>query len=239
MNDLPNILRSVASIGERRAALHALAREGRQLASALIASPASIEELERATDSLRSIVSGLPKLSEAPPPFLPDQHSETFSDQSPVIGLANITAPPASLQLVDNAVEGTVVFDVCYEGPPGHVHGGWIAAMFDEVLGMAQALSSKPGMTARLEVNYRRPIPLHTPIFFRGTIDSVDGRKIYTSARSYNRETDETYAEAHGLFISVEFDRFRSSTRPDGMGHANLAQQHPSDPPHHGAMGDL
>lgn len=232
MNDSQEHGRSNASMNDRRSALHALAHEGRLLANSLIATQASQEELEQATQSLRAIVASLPTFKGSVLPVFSDSHSDTFADQSPVMGLANITAPPASLRPVDNGVEGTVVFDVCYEGPPGHVHGGWIAALFDEVLGMTQALSTKPGMTAKLEINYRRPTPLHTAIHFRGTIDRIEGRKIFTTARSFDPATDETYAEAHGLFISVEFDRFRSPTRPGGLGHAVITQMAMPTPTH-------
>ena len=228
MNEMPVIPGSTAPETERRAALHALAHEGRLLARSLIASQASTAQLREATEMVRSVIDLLPALGAAPVTLPIDSYADTFADQSPVIGKANMTAPPASLVLAEGGVEGTVVFDVCYEGPPGHVHGGWIAAMFDEVLGMVQATSNSPGMTGKLEVNYRRPTPLHLPIRFRGVIDRIDGRKIYTTARSYNPETDETYAEAHALFISVAFDRFTSPTRPDGLGHANLMKLRPN-----------
>ena len=52
---------------------------------------------------------------------------------------------------------GTATFGAAYEGPPGCVHGGFVAAAFDEVLGSTQSLSGEPGMTGRLTVNYRSP----------------------------------------------------------------------------------
>ena len=63
------------------------------------------------------------------------------------------------------------------------MHGGVVAAMFDEVLGMTQSLSGQPGMTGTLRIRYRRPTPLHRELRFEGTLDRVDGRKIFTTAR--------------------------------------------------------
>ncbi len=221
--ELPENWHTLAPIDERRAALHQLAVEGRVLADRLIASQASTEQLLAATKSLREVLALLPERELGGPTF--DQaHIDTFADQSPVIGLSNIVAPPALMEMSENAVEGVVSFGVVYEGPPGHVHGGWISAVFDEVLGMVQAVTQKPGMTGRLEVSYRRPTPLGTPIHFRGVVDRVEGRKIFTSARSFNPINDETYAEATALFISIEFDRFTSPTRPDGLGHTKYVQ---------------
>jgi len=118
-----------------------------------------------------------------------------------------------NLKEVEFSVEGdmvcaSVVFGHAYEGPPGHVHGGIVAAAFDELLGATQALSGSPGMTGQLSVSYRAPTPLHVPLRFESTLDSVEGRKITTSARLYAGET--LCAEARGLFISVDFAKIAS-----------------------------
>ena len=63
-------------------------------------------------------------------------------DNSPLMGLANPIAPPMRLAVDDDGVvRGTAVFGTAYEGPPGHLHGGFVAAAFDEVLGMVQVMS--------------------------------------------------------------------------------------------------
>lgn len=97
---------------------------------------------------------------------------------------------------------GTVTYGDAYEGPPGCLHGGFIAAGFDDVLGFAQSLSGTPGMTGRLTVSYRSPTPLHEPVRYVATLDHVDGRKIYAVATL--RHGDRLCAEAEGLFISVK-----------------------------------
>ncbi len=126
-------------------------------------------------------------------------------DFSPLLGRANPLAPPMQLYLSDDGPKicADVTFGHAYEGPPGHVHGGLIAAAFDELLGATQALSGSPGMTAQLDVSYRAPTPLHVPLRFEATLDDVVGRKIYTSGRVYNG--DALCAEATGLFISIDF----------------------------------
>src|SRR5581483_9517480 len=133
-----------------------------------------------------------------------DPHA--FFDHSPIIGKANPIAPPLELEVADGIVRGRVTFGAAYEGPPGHVHGGHIAAAFDEVLGMAQSLGGQPGMTGTLTVRYRNPTPLYTELRFEGRLDRVEGRKIFTTGRLYNGET--LTAEADGIFISVDFSKF-------------------------------
>jgi acyl-coenzyme A thioesterase PaaI-like protein len=99
------------------------------------------------------------------------------------------------------AITGNVVFTEPYEGPPGHCHGGFIAAAFDEVLGMAQSLTGRPGMTGKLAITYRSPMPLHTTINFRGWVERIDGRKIFTKGTAHNGDT--LCAEAEVLFLSM------------------------------------
>jgi acyl-coenzyme A thioesterase PaaI-like protein len=222
MSEIPDNWHELTPIDTRRAALHHLAQRGRVLADRLIATEATEAEIVAATAHIDAALGVLPERGKGTASEL--NHFDTFAEQSPVIGLANMTAPPALLTITDEAVTGSVMLGVAYEGPPGHVHGGWIASIFDEVLGMVQATTKKPGMTGRIEVSYKRPTPLHTPIHFYGVVDRVEGRKIFTSARSFNPDTNETYAEATALFISIEFGRFTSPTRPDGLGHTKLLQ---------------
>ena len=130
-------------------------------------------------------------------------------DHSPLIGLSNPLAPPIRLRIEDErTMVGTATFGAGYEGPPGCVHGGFVAAAFDEVLGAAQSLGGKPGMTGRLTVNYRSPTPLHEELTITGRFDRADGRKIFTTGTIH--AGDRLCAEAEGLFISIDFERFAS-----------------------------
>ncbi|CAB4566273.1 unannotated protein [freshwater metagenome] len=129
-----------------------------------------------------------------------------FSDRSPIYGAMNPLSMPMKMGLVDGggefgSVTGEAVFTELYEGPPGHCHGGFIAAAFDEVLGMAQSLTGRPGMTGKLSITYRAPTPLNTPIHFVGWVEKVEGRKIFTKGTAHNGET--LCAESEGLFLSM------------------------------------
>ena len=123
-------------------------------------------------------------------------------DYSPLIGRSNPLAPPIDVRAQDGRVYAEAVFGSAYEGPPGCLHGGYVAAAFDEVLGYAQSLTGTPGMTGRLEVVYRSPTPLHTPLRFEAWVESVAGRKI--TARCTLHAGQRLCAEAVGLFISIK-----------------------------------
>ena len=131
-----------------------------------------------------------------------------FFDQSPMIGLANPLAPPIRLsQTGPRSAQGLVTFGSAYEGPPGSVHGGFVAAAFDEVLGYVQSLGERPGMTGTLTVRYRFPTPLHTELRFEAELIGMEGRKIFTKAQVVGES--RVCAEAEGIFISVAKERFQ------------------------------
>ena len=60
------------------------------------------------------------------------------------------------------------MFTEQYEGPAGGVHGGVLAASFDEILGIAQMAAGVAGYTGTLEVRYLAVTPLHTVVTDRG-----------------------------------------------------------------------
>lgn len=65
-----------------------------------------------------------------------------------------------------------------YQGYPGLVHGGIMAAMLDEVIGRA-AMSGNPNhftLTARLSLRYRKPVPVSVPLRLVGKVQRKRGR---------------------------------------------------------------
>jgi len=128
-------------------------------------------------------------------------------DYSPLIGRSNPLAPPISVEATeDGSVTARVVFGSAYEGPPGCVHGGYVAAAFDEVLGYAETFSGAPGMTGTLNVVYRTPTPLHTEVVFRAKITQVEGRKIFVHGTLHAGE--KLCAESDAIFVSIKAGRY-------------------------------
>lgn len=129
-----------------------------------------------------------------------------FFDLSPLMGLSNPLSPPIRMDYDvlaggDTQIVARVRFGPAYEGPPGCVHGGFIAASFDEVLGATQSLSGEQGMTAHLEVDYRSPSPLGEELHMRGWVERTEGRKIW--ARAELSHGERLCAEARALFIAL------------------------------------
>ena len=164
----------------QRAALHRLAAALRECTELLMATEAPEEELVAAAERAEQFAARLAEAPRRRPLWGYAESSNAGSaramfDMSPLIGLSNPVAPPLTMRVAGDHVEGTVTFGSAYEGPPGHVHGGIVAAAFDEVLGMAQSLSGQSGMTGTLTVRYRKPTPLHRELTDPGA-DGPAGR---------------------------------------------------------------
>lgn len=65
-----------------------------------------------------------------------------------------------------------------YQGYPGVVHGGIVAAMLDEVVGRVAMIGDHHHfmMSVKLEVKYRHPVPTETPLHLIGRVVRLRGR---------------------------------------------------------------
>jgi acyl-coenzyme A thioesterase PaaI-like protein len=190
-----------------------LAKAMREVIERLTLSDAPEAELRAAADGLERYAARLATHPRRVAPFGYGESANAgdvaaFFDYSPMMGLSNPLAPPIRLEVAGQAVRGTVRFGAAYEGPPGHVHGGFVAAAFDEVLGFVQSTTGNPGMTGTLTIRYRRPTPLDTNLRFEGKVTRVDGRKIFAEGKLY--AGDVVTAEAEGIFIAMDLAKMQS-----------------------------
>jgi hypothetical protein len=121
-------------------------------------------------------------------------------ERSGISGRSNPLAPPVQWHVGQDKTVGWATYSPAYEGPIGCLHGGFVAAAFDDLMGAAQMMSSKAGYTGTLVVRMRRPTPLHKRIEYEASVDRVEGRKIFVSATSTC--DDELLAEAEIVFIA-------------------------------------
>ena len=118
---------------------------------------------------------------------------------NPLAGYANPIAPPVNTWFEDEKALGRCLCGWVYEGPPGSVHGGFVAAIFDQFMGMAQRLGGQPGMTGYLHVNYHARTPLNTELRLEGELIKVEGRKTIIAAKMFAGDTLTASCEA--LFV--------------------------------------
>ncbi len=126
-------------------------------------------------------------------------HYGELLDFSPAAGLSNPIAPPMYVHKGENSFTGQVNFSRSYEGAPGFVHGGYIAAMFDEFLGLTQSLTGKAGWTGTLTTVFRSPCRVNTDLRLKGWVVETNGRKVI--AKGTMHAGDTLVAEAEAVFI--------------------------------------
>ncbi len=88
------------------------------------------------------------------------------------------------------------------EGPPGHAHGGSMAAVMDEVLGLAAWAAGYPIVVGNLNVSFRNLLPLQKVVTVETKVVSAEGRKIMVHGRIYCDKS--TYAAGECLCITIQ-----------------------------------
>lgn len=99
------------------------------------------------------------------------------------------------------ALRAFVGFGPHTEGPPGHAHGGSMAAALDEAMGLAVWLTHRAAVAAHLETDFRQPIPLGTTVVATTAVGLVEGSgKARVTGRLVG-DDGTVYAEGSALFV--------------------------------------
>ncbi len=112
------------------------------------------------------------------------------------------------LRAADHRLVGRAWFGPGAQGPPGHAHGGAIAAVLDEAMGAAAWVAGHVAVAARLDTSFLRMLPLGTDATLEAWVEREEGRKIWTAGRLLDG-AGELFATASGLFIELPPERFQ------------------------------
>jgi acyl-coenzyme A thioesterase PaaI-like protein len=95
-----------------------------------------------------------------------------------------------------------------FQGYPGVVHGGVVAAMLDEVIGRTHMGGFPPRFmfTARLDIRYRKNVPVGKPLRIIGHAINSRERSATATGQIFSPE-GELLAEAEAILVNV----------PDGL----------------------
>ena len=198
---------------DRRAIVAAQLRE---LGHAFVAhdlSDSTLDALESAVQILMPLVREEPirewvarvRVAEDVELPIPDEEAASMNlafAHSLVSGGANPMGLGATLWREGDIAAMRVTLGRAFEGAPGRSHGGVIASLVDETMGLAASMNGAFGLTANLSITYRAAAPLGEPITARGWISSREGRKIHLAASVTSG--DLLIAEATALFIALE-----------------------------------
>lgn len=125
---------------------------------------------------------------------------------NPLDGESNPIAAPMKVWIDGDVAYGSVHAGWAYEGPPNSIHGGFVAAVFDQFLGVAQKITGQPGVTGTLTIRYIKPTPLCTDIKLIGRVKSVEGRKNILVGEMW--AGDVLTATCEGLFIHIDVEAY-------------------------------
>lgn len=156
--------------------------------------------------SLPSRPRGLPANSfsdfkMAVPGFGEGEKRQLFAD-SIVSGSANPMGLGAWLWRDGDHAVMEVALGKAFEGAPQRAHGGIVAALIDETMGLVLAIHQALAFTVQLDITYLAPTPINESIYARAWLERKEGRKMFMRAEVTAGTT--TIAEASSLFIEVD-----------------------------------
>lgn len=191
---------------DARARKHRLVRETKRVIDlvALLdlerADPEAVTALADETAALADRLGGQPSLAARGGLAIQDGAQGRLLERSGISGRSNPLAPPMQWAPDGDVLRGWATYGAAYEGPVGCVHGGFVAAAFDDLLGSAQTVSGLAGYTGTLTVRMVRPTPLHQRIDYEAGVDRIEGRKIYVWGKAWDGDT--LLGEAEIVFIA-------------------------------------
>lgn len=88
------------------------------------------------------------------------------------------------------------------QGPPGHAHGGSLAAVLDEAMGRGLWELGHHVVAAHLEFDYRHPTPLNVPLRVEAWMDHQRKKSIHCKA-ILKLEDGTVTVDASGVFVEM------------------------------------
>lgn len=137
-----------------------------------------------------------------------DDKHQLFLD-SIVSGGANPMGLNAALWREGDVAVMEVTLGRAFEGAPGRAHGGVIAALLDETMGVVHVLNGALAYTAQLDIKYIAPTPIGESIIARAWLSRREGRKLYIEASLHAGGVE--LASATALFIAIDPTAFLQS----------------------------
>lgn len=130
-----------------------------------------------------------------------------------VCGLENPTGLHLHFYQVEpGVIESTYTAPDHFQGYPGVLHGGIVAALLDEVSGRvhmgADPMKPRFMFTGKLELKYRKNVPIGRALRIVGKAGRARARMAESWAGIYDAGTDELLAEANALHINVPDEQF-------------------------------
>lgn len=96
-----------------------------------------------------------------------------------------------------------------FQGWDGIAHGGIICTILDEVMAWSLAATDNWGLTARMSVDFKRPVRLGVPIRGEGRVTSIRRRLVDTAGSIVDPASGEILATATATYVAADAERKR------------------------------
>ena len=124
-------------------------------------------------------------------------------------GTLNTHGLQLELHLEERRSWASLTLDDRFEGWQGIAHGGIVCTILDEVMAWALVAEDNWGVTARMQVDFKRPVPIGRPIRADGWITRSRRRIVDAEAKLVDAETGADLATATGTYVAADEARKR------------------------------
>ena len=121
--------------------------------------------------------------------------------------------------IVGEDLTATATFEATsrFEGGPGVIHGGVVATVFDEMMGLANMQLGSTAVTVVLDVDYALPIPIGTTLRLTARVLGRQRRKVFSAVEAFDAAgpaDSPPLAAGHGIFVIVDPRAHFAAARP-------------------------
>lgn len=104
-----------------------------------------------------------------------------------------------------------------FEGWQGIAHGGIVCTILDEVMAWSLAARDAWSLTARMTVEFKRPVPIGVPVRAEGRLVNARRRLMETAARLVDVSSGELLATAEGVYVMASAEAKAGLKRRYGL----------------------
>ena len=100
-----------------------------------------------------------------------------------------------------------LTLDRRFQGWDEIAHGGITCTILDEVMAWSLIERDHWGLTARMRVDFKRPVPIGRPLRAEGRVVEARRRLVTTDARLEDLESGELLATAEATYVAADEER--------------------------------
>ena len=126
-----------------------------------------------------------------------------------ICGMENPFSLKAPFYILDDgSVASVFTFKSVHQSYPDRTHGGMVSALLDELMGRALWVDEPEmfGVTTTLNITYRKPTPLDTPIKARAYLTFNSARGMTAKGQIFDMN-DNLLVEGNAKYFKVSFNK--------------------------------